>query len=430
MVLDKLKSFKLTKTSAAVLAGIIAAAGIGVMALANAPAAAMANAGSAQPENDLSLPGAGMGDILEKYVGATSGSSIEFLSTTAVASSLEGSYNEYYDENGSTLGKLIVYNGESAADVYDKIVGNERIERGEVPAQVIGHMYAGDVATLVREQGDWFQIISDSVNGYVRREGFARGVEAEKLAGATYVNAVYTNTENVFLYEDFNTDSRALCVLPMGVRYTLMDTGEEMSRIYVPGIGEGWVLNEEIAVQNERRYAADITNELTAQNAVAEGAALASEIEEVREMSAAANSSAPGAASILQSINIAPTAPDSADVASLRQAVADYAQQFVGILPYVWGSSDLTYGADCSGFTSAIYRAYGYDIARTTDGQFYGGQQVSLDDLRPGDIICYSGHVALYVGNGTIVHESVPGTTVSYADMWMMPVIGAVRYIN
>jgi len=117
-------------------------------------------------------------------------------------------------------------------------------------------------------------------------------------------------------------------------------------------------------------------------------------------------------------------------VAALRQAIANYAQQFVGILPYVWGESDLTYGVDCSGFTSAIYREYGYSIPRSSDAQAYGGMSVSLDDLRPGDIIAYPGHVAMYISGTTVVHAAGNGTMVDYGDLYMMPIINAVRYIN
>ena len=107
-----------------------------------------------------------------------------------------------------------------------------------------------------------------------------------------------------------------------------------------------------------------------------------------------------------------------------------YAQQFVGILPYVYGGADLTSGADCSGFTMAVYAAFGISIPRTSGDQAWGGTSVPVSDIRPGDIVCYSGHVALYIGNGMVVHEPVPGEMCSYASMNMMPIINIARYIN
>lgn len=88
-----------------------------------------------------------------------------------------------------------------------------------------------------------------------------------------------------------------------------------------------------------------------------------------------------------------------------RQAVADFAVQFVGN-PYVWGGTSLTNGADCSGFTQSVYAQFGYSLPRTSYEQQNWGTEVSYADAQPGDLICYGGHVAIYMGNGRIVHAS------------------------
>ena len=417
------KILKFNKFSMIALASAVTILGGGIMSVTSlAGAANTAKQNVVMAEDALALPGAGMGNVIDGYVGAASGSSVEYLSTTALGASLGDGINEYYDANGNTIGKLIIYNGESTADVYDKIPGNERIENGEVVAKVVGHMYAGDVATLVREQGNWYQIISDSVNGYVMKTGFVRGIEAEGMDGSTYISAAFANSSDVYLYEDPWDYSAVLCVLPDGVRYTLVEEGDEFSKISVPGVGEGWVYNSDMTFSVVRKYAALVSAEIDATNRINEGVSAAEDIESGKAEEAASYER--------RSINIAPAAPDSEDVAALRQAIANYAQQFVGVLPYVWGSSDLSYGADCSGFTSAIYRAYGIEISRSSDAQSWGGTSVSIDDVRPGDIVAYPGHVALYIGDGTVVHESVPGTTASYASMYMMPIINIARYIN
>lgn len=87
------------------------------------------------------------------------------------------------------------------------------------------------------------------------------------------------------------------------------------------------------------------------------------------------------------------------------RSVADYGLQFVGN-PYVWGGTSLTSGADCSGFTQSVYRHFGVDIPRTSAEQAWFGREVSYEDMEPGDLVCYSGHVAMYIGNGQIVHAS------------------------
>ena len=85
--------------------------------------------------------------------------------------------------------------------------------------------------------------------------------------------------------------------------------------------------------------------------------------------------------------------------------VADYALQFVGN-PYVWGGTSLTGGADCSGFTQSVYKHFGVNIPRTSGEQAYYGREIAYEDMEPGDLICYSGHVAIYMGGGQIVHAS------------------------
>lgn len=83
--------------------------------------------------------------------------------------------------------------------------------------------------------------------------------------------------------------------------------------------------------------------------------------------------------------------------------VADYALQFVGN-PYVWGGTSLTNGADCSGFTQSVYRQFGVNIPRTSAEQAKFGREIAYQDMEPGDLICYPGHVSMYIGNGQIVH--------------------------
>jgi cell wall-associated NlpC family hydrolase len=86
-------------------------------------------------------------------------------------------------------------------------------------------------------------------------------------------------------------------------------------------------------------------------------------------------------------------------------SVVNYATQFVGN-PYVWGGTSLTNGADCSGFVQSVYENFGVSLPRTSYEQQNAGTEVSYADAQPGDLICYGGHVAIYMGNGQIVHAS------------------------
>lgn len=113
---------------------------------------------------------------------------------------------------------------------------------------------------------------------------------------------------------------------------------------------------------------------------------------------------------------------------ALGKEIAQYAVQFLGN-PYVFGGTSLTTGADCSGFTFRVYYNFGYSIPRSSTSQRNVGQSVAFADLEPGDLVCYAGHVAMYIGGGKIVHASTPRSGIIIGNVSYRPIITMRRIV-
>ena len=110
------------------------------------------------------------------------------------------------------------------------------------------------------------------------------------------------------------------------------------------------------------------------------------------------------------------------------QEIANFACQFVGN-PYVPGGTSLTEGADCSGFTMAVYNHFGLSLPRSSYAQAGYGREVSYSEAQPGDIIYYGGHVGIYIGNGLIVHASTQATGIKISNALYRSIITVRRIV-
>lgn len=119
---------------------------------------------------------------------------------------------------------------------------------------------------------------------------------------------------------------------------------------------------------------------------------------------------------------------ESASGSDMGKRLAKYACQYIGN-PYVAGGTSLTNGADCSGFTFRVYSDFGYSIPRTSYEQRSCGTGVDYSNAQPGDLICYDGHVAMYIGGGMIVHASTQRTGIKISNANYRPILAVRRVV-
>ncbi len=151
----------------------------------------------------------------------------------------------------------------------------------------------------------------------------------------------------------------------------------------------------------------DTITEMNSRIEELQAAQAAAEAAQAAEAEAGGSSSGSGSSSGGGSSESAAVDTGSSNVSysSTGQSVADYACQFIGN-PYVWGGTSLTNGCDCSGFVMSVYAQFGVSLPHSSESLRYVGTGVSVSNMMPGDIVCYSGHVGIYVGGGTIVNAS------------------------
>jgi cell wall-associated NlpC family hydrolase len=120
-------------------------------------------------------------------------------------------------------------------------------------------------------------------------------------------------------------------------------------------------------------------------------------------------------------------------VSDARVSLVSFATQFVGN-PYVWGGTSLTNGADCSGFVLSVYAQYGISLPHSSSAQSHYGTRVSTSELQPGDLLFYGSgsisHVAIYIGNGQIVHASTERTGIIISNAFYRSPICCVSLLD
>ena len=337
-------------------------------------------------------------------------------------------------------------------------------------SEVIGKLYSNDVAKILQDNGgDWVKIKSGSLVGYVLGEYLVKGDEAALLSELVKKNvAVVDNSENEVKVHKNKSEKNVIMTVSQGEQIEVRENMEEENDGWIEVAtekGKGYVKMEDVSVTDSYPVAETAEEQQERiENATVKDIAddAQKKAEKASEVAQAAAQKAEEAASIIEDENAEPTkaeekaaetalavaekaqtAADNTKVtyetakkemlnhgAETGQAVADFALQFVGN-PYVWGGSSLTHGTDCSGFTMAVYSNFGVGLPHYDASQRgYGIGIDSLSDARPGDLICFYGHVGIYIGDGMMVHASNArdGIKVSRADYRAIAAIRRIFY--
>lgn len=288
------------------------------------------------------------------------------------------------------------------AQVNDYV--NVRAE-ANTESEIVGKLYDDSVGTLVKEEDGWYQITSGNVTGYVKAEYCVTGDDAVALVEEVGTRIATVNTTTLKVRSEADIESSVIGLVPLGEELVVVKEEEETEGWVKISIeeGEGYVSTEYVSLRTD--FVKAESKEEEEQRLAAEAAAR----QEAQQAAQQAMSS---------NMNSTTTVPTIVGDSEMGVAVAEYACQFVGN-PYVWGGTSLTNGADCSGFVMSVYSNFGVSLPHSSTADRTQGYAVDgLANAQPGDLICYSGHVAIYIGNGQIVHASSKktGIIISNAD--------------
>ena len=264
--------------------------------------------------------------------------------------------------------------------------GNLNIrQEASTDSEVVGILTNHNACELLEDAGDWYKVTSGKVTGYVSKQYLVIGDEAEAIAEQEIKTVATVNTETLNVRAEKSTEAEVLSQVGNSEAFT------------VNSVADGWV---EISVDDSVGY---ISQDYVT---LAQALPTAKTIEQVKY---------------------------GDGVSDVRASVVSYALQFVGNR-YVWGGTSLENGVDCSGFTMRILGKYGISLPHSSKAQPSYGTKISASEAKPGDLFFYGSgrsisHVAIYIGNGQIVHASNKRDGIKVSNAYYRNPICVTRYL-
>lgn len=338
-------------------------------------------------------------------------------------------------------------------------------KRPNTDSKVVGKLYRGSAATIVKTVGDWVKIRSGQVEGYIKSDYLAIGFSAEKLVDKFGTKIATINTETLKVREAKNTDCAVLTLVSGEESFEILREDKEWVKIMVDGDTKGFVSKEyvDISVKFKKAVSIEEEREEARKKAAAAAAAARADMEaQQSSQSSSSNQSSGSSSSNSNSSNNNSSSNSHKSSSSNKSSsnksgssnkssgssnkssgssgggnssnsggsvvgsgdgssIASYALQFVGN-PYVYGGSSLTHGTDCSGFSQSVFRKFGISLPRTSGEQSTVGKKISVSSARAGDLIFYArnghvNHVAICIGGGRVVHASNPSTGITTSNI-------------
>lgn len=322
---------------------------------------------------------------------------------------------------GYVAGTYILF--DAAADEFRAIVAEERKDPAEMPADFA---LADDISGLPKDVQDTLKYYIKEIS-WVLREDYPTAAADTKYVNTysvlVYLLELYQSVQDIAdEYNLTNTFAQAdidITAVELNRQKLSELTGNSESDFFD-------LISEEQKAANEAAAAA------AAAQAAAEAAANAAEAERLRQEAAAAQAAAQAAQEAANQAAANQAAAGAAEGSNnpTGRGLADFAASWVGKIHYGWGANQFYQGGyvDCSHFTYNVYLQFGLVGGyATSTGQRSWGRPVSIEEIQPGDLVCYNGHVAIYYGNGMIVHAPAAGRDIEFGSLYLAPVVGVRR---